>query len=210
MNNRYNYNHGPLIPNYLNIIERCINQSLAEHPRTLAIRFDLRFPGSHTGDHIAEDAPTYFINNDHRASTRFIESLKAKIRHDIKSRGKTGRRVHPSSVRYVWVREHGEGNKYHYHTLLLINNDTYTFGHNAINQNRLVRMIREAWCSALGIMQDTFESLVHIPQNPFYPLNKNSEGFHQMYDALIYRTSYMCKAKGKPSDDYRNIGYSAN
>ncbi|MBM7456372.1 hypothetical protein HNR62_002258 [Oceanisphaera litoralis] len=210
MNNRYNHNHGPLISSYLDIIKLCIEKSLLEHPRTLALRFDLRLPGSNTSDHIAEDAPTYFINIDHGVMTRFTESLKAKIKHDINKRRSSGYRVHPTSVRYVWVREHGEGNKHHYHLLLLVNNDTYTFGHTSINQNKLVRMIREAWCSALNIDKDSFNYLVHIPENPFYPLNKNKVNFQVVHESLIYRTSYMCKSKSKPSDSNRNIGRSSN
>ena len=38
------WNKGDLIQNYLISIEQVLTQSLNEHPRTLAIRFDLRFP----------------------------------------------------------------------------------------------------------------------------------------------------------------------
>ena len=42
--NALNLNHGPLNSNYLNRIVEVIHCSLFEHPRTMAIRIDLRLP----------------------------------------------------------------------------------------------------------------------------------------------------------------------
>lgn len=42
--NALNLNHGPLNSSYLNRIVDVIHCSLFEHPRTMAIRIDLRLP----------------------------------------------------------------------------------------------------------------------------------------------------------------------
>ncbi|MEY0536366.1 inovirus-type Gp2 protein, partial [Providencia rettgeri] len=58
---------------YVNQINRTINKALAVHKRLTAIHLDLRFP-----------ITTEDVADDSTAITRFFESLKAKIKNDLK------------------------------------------------------------------------------------------------------------------------------
>ncbi|WP_368659126.1 YagK/YfjJ domain-containing protein [Budvicia aquatica] len=63
------------------------------HPRTLAIRIDLRLPDDDDG--IAKIDPLCI--------TRCMESLDEHLKADQERKKKAGKRVHPCTLRYVWV-----------------------------------------------------------------------------------------------------------
>ena len=77
---------GPLSPYYLDRVLTVLNRALADHPRTLAIRFDLRLPDGY-GD----------VGSD--LMTKFVESLKAQIKADLHRRTAQGKRVHLCNMR---------------------------------------------------------------------------------------------------------------
>ena len=57
---------------------------------------------------------------------RFINALKARIDAYQKRKHREGKRVHPTTLHYVWAREFGEcKGKKHYHLMLLVNRDTW-------------------------------------------------------------------------------------
>ena len=88
---------GPFIKRGLNRIIDVMHASLAEHPRTFAVRIDLRYP---LGLKTLPEA---------RLIDRFISSLKSKIQHArIRAGRRAEYRVHQTSVRYVWGREIGQ------------------------------------------------------------------------------------------------------
>ncbi len=58
--------------------------------------------------------------------SRFINALKARIDAYQKRKHREGKRVHPTTLHYVWAREFGEcKGKKHYHLMLLVNRDTW-------------------------------------------------------------------------------------
>ncbi|GKV79220.1 hypothetical protein PEC106568_43930 [Pectobacterium carotovorum subsp. carotovorum] len=112
-NIRIDQSHAPFNEAYLQRMISVINNAVAEHPRTMAIRVDLRLPDDE-------------FNARQGLMSRFIESLDAKIEARYRSKQKQGKRTYPNHLRHVWVREVGEENqKSHYHVVLFVNNDTF-------------------------------------------------------------------------------------
>lgn len=200
-----NNNHGPLNNGYIDRIVETINFSLSEHPRTMAIRVDLRLPYiSDPNAHMDVDMPVYFFNIDRGVISRFFASLYSQIKYDLDVKRKEGKRVHECTMRYVWVREYSSGYKWHYHVLILLNKDTYGFlgSHRDFdNQDNLIGKIRKAWSSALNGKYDECASLVYIPENPIYYLNVKGDDYHDVYSKLVFRCSYMAKDETKPYGD---------
>ena len=206
MNESVIKSRGPINETYLNRIKETINKALNEHPRTIAIRADLRLPDFHDGDN-----PAYFVRSDHEVISRFFASFKAQLSHDQKKRRQSGVRVHHNTLRYVWVRENNQEHKKHFHILIFLNKDTYRFiGEYESSKNAIANMIRKAWTSALGLKPGDSNHLVHFPENPFYILNKNNtNNFTSTYDSLHYRASYLAKIETKDySDGFRCFGCS--
>jgi hypothetical protein len=58
--------------------------------------------------------------------SRFTDSLKARITALQARQRREGKRVWPTTLRFVWAREFGEiKGKKHYHAVLLLNRDTW-------------------------------------------------------------------------------------
>ncbi len=205
MNRRLITNHGPLNMDYMNRIEQTIYRALGEHPRTMAVRVDLRIPVQ--GD---TDMPRCFATVDSGAISRFFESLTAQLDADTARKAKSRIRVYPCTLRYVWVKEKNQEFKDHYHVLLLLNKDTYAhLGRFSSTCTNLVNKIRKAWASALRIDAQMFASLVHVPDNPIYYLDSNAQDFAQVVDDLMYRVSYLAKKETKQyGDGFRSFGCS--
>jgi hypothetical protein len=185
-------------------IEQTLDKALEDHPRTLAIRVDLRMPAL-SECYLEQDSPTQFINSKEKIISRFFASLKAKIDHDQKKRKKAGTRVHKCTLRYIWARERSRNHNEHYHVFLFLNKDTYRFiGGYKNSGSALENMIRKAWNSALGIEEDSRNGLVHFPENPFYHLNTNDPDSHSKeYRKIYYRASYLAKVDSKDRSDGR-------
>lgn len=97
---RLNDNHGSLNGYYINRMIDTINRSLTDHPRTMAIRVDLRLPYvPNPSCHLSVDAPTHFYSVDEGVISRFFSSLQAQIIHDRNKKIKEGGRVHHCNVR---------------------------------------------------------------------------------------------------------------
>ena len=125
--NILNLNHGPLNSSYLNRIVETLHCSLSEHPRTMAVRIDLRLPDiTDPNSSMDVDSPSHFMAVDQKVISRFFASLQAQIKHDLNCKRIEGKRVHPCSVRYVWVRECSAEFKWHYHVVLLLNQGAST------------------------------------------------------------------------------------
>ena len=205
-----NLNHGELTQSYLSRMIDVINKGVNEHPRTFAIRIDLRLPGLGYHAPLEEhDIPTSFAKTDASVISRFFSSLEAKIIADINARKRAGTRVHPCTLRYAWVKEQNNEHKDHYHIFILLNKDTYAFLGQYTGINNLAYMIMSAWSSALGLHVDLARELVHFPENPCYYLDVNKPDFNLNLDRFIYRISYMAKAKSKNiNQQYRSFGCS--
>lgn len=189
--------HG-LIEEYLLNIQAVMNTALANHPRTLMIRCDLRFP---------QDQPSY----DSNAISRFMASLKAQIEHDQRSKYLAGQRVHDCQLRYIWAKEQATSELPHYHIALFLNRDSY-FNLGQFQQigyapfpdtpmpyfveqapNMACRIVR-AWASALGTHESLAMGLVHFPDNPTYYLRSDDP---VVFAQAFQRLSYLAKADTK-------------
>lgn len=203
--------HGPLNQTYLTRIESTTDKAIAEFSRAIAIRFDLRSPSD-----IDPDSPQYFFNADASVISRFFDHLNVNIKADLAKRKRTkgAPRAYRDRLRYAWAREQHQGDRPHYHILILLNNDNYKRLGNyniAENHDNLASKIQEAWCSALGLPVEEFWYLVHFPDHCVYYLNSNREKdeFDKDRDELIYRASYLAKKKTKHyGNGYRSFGCS--
>lgn len=192
---------------YLQRCQDIIDLALATHPRLMAVRIDLHFPSNE-------------LAADTKAITRFIDSLKAKLKANRKSKKKEaeGKRVHDTSLFYIWVREIGEESELaHYHLVLMLNKDAFcSLGNYQASltdkheRPSLFIMICQAWCSALKLSNiEKHASLVHFPQHPWYwpRAEERNSGDHKR---LLKRVSYMAKDRTKIySKETRSFGCSA-
>ena len=178
---------GPFILEYLEKLYLTIKRALNQYPRLFAVRFDLRYLDS------------FFDSLDAHGSAvieRFVESLRAKIKHDRKRAAQRSARIHSTSIRYACGKEYGTEGKPHYHCLLLLNLDAYhTLGNFTSDQENLYCRIQSAWASALGINWNQSLGLVHIPDNPIYCVRRDNQYF--ILDELFRRASYLCKIETK-------------
>lgn len=176
---------GALVENYLEGCMATLSQALSSHPRTLAIRIDLRFPVN-------------AVKTDEASITRFMASLRAQIKADQLRKTKNNQRVHPCGLRFIWTREKDTALYHHYHVLLLLNADSYNcLGNYKATEGNMVARIKNAWASAIGVPTADLGGAVFFPDNPIYLLNINAIDYAQVYQKLFYRVSYFTKVATK-------------
>lgn len=178
--------HGPLIEQYLNLLHLTVQRALNEHPRVFAFRVDLRLP---------ENLSSNLYLGSNIVIERFVESFKAKIRHNRTQAKQKYGRAHDTTVRYVWARELGRCGKPHFHLVILLNNDAFcSLGNFEHGRENIFNRLQEAWASALGISVNSVTGLVEIPNSPCYYMRRDD-----LTDvaAFFYRASYLCKAATK-------------
>ncbi|HHX6486070.1 inovirus Gp2 family protein [Pseudomonas aeruginosa] len=201
---------GPFIRECLYELKHTIELALAEYPRVLAFRVDLRLPQG-------IELPDYAYTN--QVISRFFESFTRKIQYH---QGRVGERggARGCKVRYVWSREIGQGGKQHYHLLILLNRDAYyTVGRLGSERVNMIDRLQEAWASALGLSVWLVEELVHIPDKATYrvdrkPRERKVAGSDRKVlvdelPELFYRASYLCKVATKSYGD-RQRGFDAS
>ena len=206
--------YGPLNPTYVKRIYETIDIARKDYSRLLAIRFDLRFPDEDLRDFLTDYSP------DNGVWSRFIRSLEAQIKADIRRRRKRGKRTYPCKVRFIRAREFdGTGIKPHQHVCLLLNRDMYVgpgfYGYKQPEwldweQTRgLSRMIFNAWVRALKLEDKKYHKLVYFPEKCSYPLIKSRPSYQENYDAMIQRVMYLAKRRSKHNEDgWRNFSCS--
>lgn len=184
--------HSNLIDNYLYNIQVTLQNTVIKHPRTFAVRVDLRLP-------------IQKANIGSTAMSKFFASIKSQIEADLKRRKQQNGRVHPCQLRYIWVKEQNCALNWHCHVLILLNNDCYNClgKFDAPNGNMAAR-IKKAWASALSYNAIDIGGLIHFPINPVYFINKNSTAYSSEFASLFYRISYFAKANTKNFGDYSN------
>lgn len=176
---------GPLVEDYLAGCMATISQAISTHSRTTAMRVDLRFPDN-------------AVKTDDAAISRFIASLKARIKADYLRKKKRNKRVHYSGVRYIWAREKDTSLYHHYHVLILLNNDSYCcLGDYGASKGNMAARIKKAWASAIGVPHEELGGSVFFPDNPVYRLNTKAEDYADVYRELFFRVSYFTKAATK-------------
>lgn len=189
---------GPLISQYLESLHRVVNSALQYYPRVFAFRVDLRLP-------VEQQFPDYVYTN--QVIERFLESFKAKIKHNRRMARQVNRYAHDSVVRYVWAREEGQHGRPHYHVAFLLNYDAFcALGSFTPGRDNMFNRLQEAWASALGLPVEDVMGLVEIPSNPCYRLGcGDGEGVADFF----FRASYLCKAATKVyGDGHHGFGAS--
>ncbi len=184
------FDKGPFIQQYLASLNLTIWRALNEYSRVLAFRVDLRLPDH---DWLPHDAYTNAVIG------RFLESFKAKIKHNRDMSRRASGYAHDCRVRYVWAREVAGSGRPHYHLVILLNGDAfYGLGKIGSENDNMRSRMDEAWASALGVPVGAVSGLVEVPDNPVYRLRRDDP---ESYRALFYRASYLCKTATKVYGD---------
>ncbi|WP_256077675.1 inovirus Gp2 family protein [Massilia sp. YIM B04103] len=177
---------GPFISECLERFYLTINRALNQYREVFAFRFDLRLPANHIPDGSAYE---------NEIIDRFIESFKAKIKHNRQMALRENPYAHDSVVRYVWAREVGQRGRPHYHLAILLNKDAFrALGAYAPGRDNMFNRLQEAWASALNLPASAVSGLVHIPDNACYFLHRDDRA---SIAAFFFRVSYLCKAATK-------------
>lgn len=182
-------------PYYLNRINNVAMNVMLKFKRISFFRIDLHYP---LGD--------ICYRNDSKVITRFVESLKSKIKYDIKRKSQFWGKTLTDGLDYIWVREIGTiNNNTHYHVALLLNKDIYySFGHFS-EEGNLANLINQAWCSALSISPQL--GLVHFASASY--LDQNKECADVRLNSIMNNLSYLAKDYTKNyHDGYRSFGCS--
>lgn len=183
---RVNQSRGPLIVEYLDRLSETIQRALEDHPRLLAIRFDLRFPH--------KENPC-LAGQENAILQRFFESMREKIKHDRQRARAENPYAHDSTLRYAWAREQDSSRSPHYHCLLLLNRDAYyVLGDIRSSLENLANRIAAAWASALRMSWAESHALVHFSERGVYRIQRGDEAG---LAALFYRVSYFTKEATK-------------
>ena len=178
--------HGPYSEQHLHALLRTFKSALDDHPRTLAVRFDLKVPVA--GMPVSAKTPM----------ERFISSVQERINTKIKQKQKQGKRWHPCNVRYVQkVEQTPDAVHEHYHVVLFVNNDMFMrVGHLAPGDNsELAVIIREAWHNVVGVSEYTTECLIHGSTPSYYRLKGPLNYFDPDHQKALRHFSYLCKEK---------------
>lgn len=180
----------PFIREYLERLFQTILCTISQYPRVFAFRVDLRLP-------MGIPLPDLLLTNV--AMDRFIESFKAKIRHNRYKARQERPYAHDSKVRYVWAREISQNGVPHYHVAILLNNDAFcSLGSFSSDRDNMFNRLEEAWASALCLSREDVKGLVEIPRNASYKLHRDDRDSQADF---FYRTSYLCKADTKVYGD---------
>lgn len=158
------FDKGPFISEYLERLYLTMNRALNHYREVFAFRFDLRLPARH----IPNDS-----SYENEIIDRFIESFKAKIRHNRQMALRENSYAHGSVVRYVWTREVGQHGRPHYHLAILLNKDAFcALRYYVLGRDNMFNRLHEAWASALSLPISAVMGLVHIPENACYFLHR--------------------------------------
>ena len=181
---------GPFIQEYLSRLHQTLSRALNQYPRVFALRFDLRLPAN-------IQLPDYAFTNE--VVDRFIESFKAKIKHNRQMAKLVNKYAHDTKVRYVWAREQGQHGRPHHHFAILLNYDAFNaLGKLESGRDNMFNRLEGAWASALGLPVEAVRGLVEIPQNPYYHLHRDEIAGQA---AFFHRASYLCKSSTKVFGD---------
>ena len=188
-------------------LEEVTRNALNDYSSIFAVRVDLRFTEPEVG---CPDSPVCFQNAEGQVMKRFIASLKSQLRAYDERRKRTGVRVHPTKLRYLWVCEQDEAELPHYHLLILLNKAAYWRLNNFHSSDSLAGKIQKAWCSALGLDYPEYGKLVHFPENCEYVLTR-SDAINRtpVFKNFILRVFYLAKLRTKIRGGGRRcIGYN--
>lgn len=183
---------------YLDRILLTMSKALKDYKRIYALRLDVRFPVSDSEKDILRRDE--FLNNAFNQKNiikRFFESIKAKINAQEKRMKVSGKRVYPCQLRYVWCRERNKSINDHYHLVLFFNKDRYWKCGRKDHDESLVRLIMDAWNSALGEYVENVDRLVQFVYKGAHYLDQNKYDFESKYQALFTRLSYFAKNRTK-------------
>jgi hypothetical protein len=135
---RIQQDKGPFIREYLSRLHQTVTRAVSQYQRVFAFRLDLQFPSGQI------DRRFVYRNE---IIDRFLESFKAKIRHNRDMAQRKNKYAHDTVVRYVWTREVGQQRgRPHYHLVIFLNYDAfYALGRFVHGRDNIFNRLQEAW-----------------------------------------------------------------
>lgn len=177
---------GQLKASYLSSIKKAFDNALDQHPRTLLLRVDLKYPTVHSTGGVSS-----------QQITKFQESFKEILSAYLKRKGNK-RQCKP---RFIWCKEVVSSEHPHYHVAVLLNGDVFqSIGpYDNITSDYISGMISKAWASATGIKVEQVNSVINFPDNGRYEINRRNDSkiFEEQYKQAFYRVSYFAKEESK-------------
>jgi len=188
---------------YLEVNLNVMRSAIERHRRSFAVLFILRLPNGY-------NIPVNGL------ISRFTKSFKAQVRADLSARSNDSGRRLQSDVTFLWAREKGKSENYHFHVAIFLNRDVYNsignyklqwcigsydfFAPGRSRAGSLHHRLTRAWATALGIVEVKGAGLVEYPENAQYHLDAHDIDFPFAFADLFGRLSYMAKIRTK---DYR-------
>jgi hypothetical protein len=181
---------GPFPSEYLGRLHETVCCAVNQYSRVFAFRVDLRLPSG-------RDSTSFTYANE--IIDLFIESFKAKIKHNRQMARKLNKYACDTIVRFVWAREFGQHGRPHYHLAILLNHDAFfTLGRFKPGRDNIFNRLQEALASALRQPVEGISGLIHIPDNACYHIYRENDA---SIAEFFYRASYLCKAETKGFGD---------
>ncbi|MFA0084377.1 inovirus-type Gp2 protein [Vibrio sp. 10N.261.51.F12] len=206
--------YGSLNQRHLARINDTVMGALDVQPRLVFIRCDLHEPKEYSlsENSLEWDAPMFFVNANVDMFKRFFASFKAQVDTYMRNRAIQGKRLYKTCyVNYIWVRELSKSGRVHYHVVLILNKDLFYKKGSMNHSKSLVWKIKQAWASALGMMVEEIEGLVHISEGKPNTLggDRTTVKFQEKLGLLAKALAYLAKEKTKAyGDGRRNFGCS--
>lgn len=182
------YSNHPL---YIERIQCTVNSALSHHSQLACFFVTLRFPQNKA------------CRDDHDAISRFIDALKYQINTYIDVKRSQDKRVHSTTLHYIWAREFGIRNENkHYHVVLILNKNTFhQLGHYSLPDSgpgSLANMIQRAWCSAIKLPVGSYANLASFtPEFPCMWIENNAPFQRtQAEKRMFYLAKYYSKRGG--------------
>jgi hypothetical protein len=181
---------GPFIREYLSVLHRTMTRAITQYREVFAFRFDCRLPSKYQYKS---------LSYQNEVVDRFLESFKAKTRHNRQKAIRDQGYAHDSMVRFVWAREVAQRERPHYHFVIFLNKDAFcALGRYEPGIDNIYNRLHEAWASALGLPLADVWGLVHIPEKARYYLRRDDS---VSLETFFRRASYLCKAATKAYGD---------
>lgn len=183
---------GPLVENWLERLRLVILDHLQCYRRTFALRIDLRLPVTYR---LPEGQ---VFGNDY--AHHFKRYLKRSLDKQVRLKRASGERVHEHGLKLIVAREYeSEGEKPHFHLLLLFNGNAYTsMGRMKLECDNLFVRICEAWANVLGLHPFECKGLVQFARDYQFRVDF---GDQNGLEGLFLAASYLAKQATKNFSD---------
>ncbi|HFG2012639.1 TPA: inovirus Gp2 family protein [Vibrio cholerae] len=183
-----------LVLEYLEEIDRVLNESLNQYPRIFAVHINLNLPSDFGGDYLTVFAHFF----------RILESETNELCKD-KYTDRTYR-YQQTVIRYIWTKA-SESASQHHHLILLFDRDIFqNLGTGREGWGRfLYKKVRKTWDRMVeAYYNHPCSGLAYSPTNEGFELFSDTETFLLQLNEFFYRISCLAKPIANRNDHFNN------